>query len=100
MKFLIFAIGQSFFDYTNGEYIEDFNKIYKCLVNRFHKTIPNSRIIYVLSTIDGIILKIFNDDIDEILKDIQNLRENILYMISFEKTIEEESDDDDDDEEN
>ena len=80
-----------FFDYKNQEYIEDFNKLHKFIVNRFYETIPNSRIIYVLSIIDEIILKIFNYDIDEILKDVHNLRENILYMISFKNFEEKEN---------
>ena len=36
------------------------------------------------------LLKIFNNEIDDILNDIHNLRENIMYMISFEKTINDE----------
>ena len=85
-----------FFDYSDKAYIENFNQVYKFLINNFYKTVSETRIIYVLSIIDGIILKIFNDNIDDILKDISNLRENILYMISFEKFQEEESDSDED----
>ena len=83
-----------FFDYKNLEYIEDLNQVRKFIINRFHETIPDSRIIFVLSIIDEMILKIFNNEIDNILKDIHNLRENIMYMISFEKTFESESDED------
>ena len=83
-----------FFDYNNKEILTEFNQIRKCIINRFNETIPNSRIILTLSIIDEIILKIFNDDIDNVLRDIHNLRENIMYMISFEKTVASESDDD------
>ena len=38
------------------------------------------------------ILKIFNNEIDNILDNLHDLRENILYMISFEKTALEEDD--------
>ena len=83
-----------FFDYNNPGCIEDFNQVRKFIINRFHKTIPDSRIIFVLSIIDEMLLKIFNNEIDDILNDIHNLRENIMYMISFEKTFESESDED------
>ena len=63
----------------------------KYIINRFHESIPSSRIILTLSIIDEIILKVCDNDIDDILRDIHELRENILYMRSFEKTIEEES---------
>ena len=36
------------------------------------------------------LLKIFNNEIDSILNDIHNLRENMMYMISFEKTVNDE----------
>ena len=35
-------------------------------------------------------MKISNDDIENILDDIHNLRENILHMLSCEKTIKDE----------
>ena len=38
------------------------------------------------------ILKIFNNEIDNILFNLHDLRENVLYMISFEKTALEEDD--------
>ena len=43
-----------------------------------------------LSIIDDIILKINSGDIEKILNDIHSLRENILYMLSCEKTINDE----------
>ena len=79
-----------FFDYNNDRCIEDFNQIRKFVINRFYEAIPISRVLYVLSIIDDMILKIFNNEIDEILNDLHNLRENIMYMISFEKTVKEE----------
>ena len=36
------------------------------------------------------ILKIFNNEIDNILNNVHDLRENIIYMISFEKTAKED----------
>ena len=43
-----------------------------------------------LSIIDDIILKINSGDIENILDDVHGLRENILYMLSFEKTVNDE----------
>ena len=83
-----------FFDYSNQEIISEFNQVRKFIINRFHETIPNSRILISLSIIDEIILKIFNEDIENILRDIHDFRENILYMLSFEKIDEEDEPDD------
>ena len=80
-----------FFNYKNLGCIEDFNTVRKFIINRFHQSIPCSRIISVLSIIDDVILKIYNNETDEILKNVHNLRENILYMISFEKTVKDKS---------
>ena len=56
----------------------------------FYKTIPYTRILVSLSIFDDIILKISNNDIENILDDIHNLRENILFMLSYEKTVKDE----------
>ena len=81
-----------FFDYNSIECTVELNKIRKYIINRFHEIIPISRILFVLSIIDEMILKIFNCEIDNILDNLHDLRENILYMISFEKTALEEDD--------
>ena len=75
-----------FFDYNSPKCIEEFNKLRKYLINRFHETIPISRILFVLSIIDEMILKVFNKEIDNILNNLHDIRENILYMLSFEVT--------------
>ena len=36
------------------------------------------------------LLKIFNNETDNILRHIHDLRENIIYMISFERTVKDE----------
>ena len=43
-----------------------------------------------MSVINDIILKITGNEIENILENIHDLRENILYMLSFEKTVREE----------
>ena len=85
-----------FFDFNNMGIEREFNQIRKLIINRFHESIPISRIIVTLSIIDKIILKIINDEIDdirEIISDIHDLRENILYMLSFERTVKDETED-------
>ena len=79
-----------FYDYKITGIICELNPVRTFIINRFYKTIPYTRILVSLGIIDDIILKISNDDIENILDDIHNLRENILYMLSGEKTIREE----------
>ena len=79
-----------FFEYSNRGIEREFNQIRKHIINRFHESIPHSRRIISLSIIDKMILKFFNGDIDNILRDLHDLRENIFYMLSFEKTVVEE----------
>ena len=63
----------------------------KYIINRFHKTIPTTRMLTVLSIIDDIILKIFSKDLEGIQDKMYDVRENVMYMLSFEKVVEEES---------
>ena len=79
-----------FYDYKNMEIICELNPVRTFIINRFYKTIPCSRNIVTLGKFDDIILKINKDDFENILNDIHELRENILYMLSGEKTIRDE----------
>ena len=79
-----------FYDYKNIGIIGELNSVRTFTINRFYKTIPYTRILVSLSLIDDIILKINSADFENILDEIHNLRENILYMLSFEKTVNEE----------
>ena len=63
------------------------NQLLKCKNNSFDKTIPHSRILVSLSTIDDIILEINENDIENVNEKIHDLRENILFMLSFENLI-------------
>ena len=65
-------------------------KVRKCVVNNFCKTKPPSRILVSLGIIDDMNLKIKYNDVVDILDKLHNLRENILYMIGFEKLVREE----------
>ena len=72
------------YDYEN---ISELNSLRKYLIDYFYDTIPQERLIISLNIIDIIILKIYNNDTQEINIDMFKLREQILYMLSFEKTI-------------
>ena len=61
------------------------NQVRKCKTNSFYKTIPYTKILVSLSIIDDIILKINDNDIESTIENIHDSRENILYMLSFEK---------------
>ena len=87
---LNFCIDSIFFDYTNVGVNCEFNQVRKCKINSLYKTIPHSRILVSLSIIDDIILKNNESDIENNIESIHDLRENILYMLSFEKFIEDE----------
>ena len=63
------------------------NQVRKCMINSCYKTIPDSRIRVSLSINDDIILETNNNDIEDIIENIHDLRENILYMLSFEKIV-------------
>ena len=76
-----------FYDYENIGVVEELSHVRKYIIKSFHKTIPNTMIITTLSIIDDIILKIHDNDIENIIENIHDLRENILYKLSFEKLI-------------
>ena len=84
---LNFCNSAVFYDYKNKGIIEELNQVRMYIINSFYKSIPDSRIRISLSIIDDIILKIYDNGIDDIIENVHDLRENILYMLSFEKLI-------------
>ena len=70
------------------------NQVRKSIINSFFKTIPHTRNLVSLSIIDDLILKINENDIKNIIENLHDLRENILYMLSFEKLIRDEQETD------
>ena len=89
-EILDFCNDALFYDYNIG-IICDLNRVREFLSNRFRGTIPHTRFLSTFSIIDDIILKVCNDDDDEnILNNIQDLRQNIVRMFSDEKSIQEE----------
>ena len=84
---LNFCNAAVFYDFTDIGITCELNQVRKCIINSFYKTIPDSRIRASFSIIDDIILKINNNDIEDIIENIHDLKENVLYMLSFEKYI-------------
>ena len=81
-----------FYDHENIGIVEEINQVRKYLIKCFHKTIPHTTIIETPSIFDDIILKIHDNDIENIIENIHDLRENILYMLSFEKLFKDNND--------
>ena len=76
-----------FYHHENLGVTEELDQVRKYINKSFYKTIPHTTIITTLSIIDDIILKINDNDIENVIENIHDLRENILYMPSFEKFI-------------
>ena len=73
------------YDYEN---MGELNSLRKYLIDYFYDSIPQETLLISLNIIDNIILKIYDNDTQEINNDIFKLREQILYMLSFEKVVE------------
>ena len=80
LNFCIFAV---FYEYRNVRITCELNQVRKCLINSFYQTIPDSRIRVNLSKIDDIILKINNNDIENILDKIDDLKEKYIIHASI-----------------
>ena len=86
---LNFCNAAVFYDYKNIGIIEGLRQARKCIINNFHKATPVDRIQITLSIIDVVILKSNDSDNENVIENIQDLREIILHMLSFEKVIRE-----------
>ena len=83
-EILTFSNESYWFDYSN---ISEFNKLHKYIIKFFYDNIPKERLLISLNKIAKFILKINDNDKEEINNDNFKLREGILYMLSFQKTI-------------
>ena len=88
-----------FLDHSEGGVDVNVNVLRKYIINSFHNTIPPSRILTTLSLIDDIILKLHDKNLGGIQDDTHSVRENVLYMLTLEKFVDENpvGDDNDDD---
>ena len=87
---LNFCNAAVFYDYTDIRITSEMNQVRKYIINSFYKSIPDSRIRLSLSIIDDISLKNNNNDIEDIIENIHDVRENTLYMLSFEQLLRDE----------
>ena len=78
---LNFCNAAVFYDYTNIGITCELNQVRKCIINSFYKTIPHTRNLVSLSTIDEVTLNVNNNDIEDSIENIHDLRENILDML-------------------
>ena len=87
-----FCKAAAFYDYKNIGVVVELNQVPKCKIIKFHGTILPSRILVSLSVIDDMILKFNDDDVENIIDNVLNLRDNFLYMLSFQKVVKEDVD--------
>ena len=81
-----------FHDYNNIGIFEELNQAHRYVINNFHETRPVSRILITLSIINVVILKINDNDIENVIENFDDLRSNIIYMIGFEKVVKDDVD--------
>ena len=65
------------------------NVLRKYNKNTFQEIIPSSRILTTLSLLDDVILKLHDKNLEGIKDDMYSVRENVMYMLSFEKFADE-----------
>ena len=83
---LNFCNAATFYEYKSIGITCELNQVQKCINTSFYKTIPHSRLLVSLSIIDEIILKVHDNGIEKFNENVHGLRENILYLLSFEKS--------------
>ena len=73
------------FDYKNIGLIIQLNILRRSVFDNFHETVPRSKILEGQSIIDYMILKINENEIENIVDKIYDLRENTIYTIGYKK---------------
>ena len=89
---LNFCNAAVFYDYKNIGFIDEFNQARKCITNNFQETIPVSRKLITLSIIDVVILKLYDNNVENVIEINHDLRANIKHLLSFQKVVKEEVD--------
>ena len=64
------------------------SNVRKCIFDNFNKTVPKNKIIETQSIIDDMISKTYNNELDNMVDKIYNLREIIKYMIGCKSIAE------------
>ena len=76
-----------FLDHSQDGIDVKVNDLRKYIINRFYNTIPPSRISTAKSLIDDFILKLHDKNIEGTQDNMYSVRENVMYMLSFEKFV-------------
>ena len=87
---LNFCNAAIFYDYKSIGFICEFNQVRKCIINIFYKNNSSYWILVSLSILDDIILKSHGFEIENIHENLHDVREKILYMLSFDKLVNDE----------
>ena len=77
---LNFCNAAIFYDSKSIGIIDELNQARNCIIKIFHETIPVTRILITLFLIDVVILKIHDNDTENVIEIIHDLRDNILYV--------------------
>ena len=77
-----------YFDYKIFGVVILLNILRKCIFDNFNETVPKNKIIETQSIIDNMIFKINENEIENIVDKIYDLRENIILMIGYKKVEE------------
>ena len=81
-----------FYDFKNIGIIDEINQTRRCIYNNFLETIPVEIILITLSNIDDVILKIIDNDIENVIENVDDSRANILHMVGFKKVVKDDVD--------
>ena len=73
------------------------NDLRNFIINRFYQSIPPSRILTTLSLLDDVVLKLHDKNLEGIQHDMYHTRENVMYMLSFEKFVDNDNNNNDND---
>ena len=89
---LYFCNTPLFYDYKNLGITDEFNQAPSFTINNFNETIPVERILILLSIVDDIIFKNSTNDVEDVVDYFRHSTSNIIYMIGFEKVVENDID--------
>ena len=85
---LIFCNCAIYFDYNKIGVVLQFSLLRKCIFDNFNETVPENKILESQTIIDDMISKIHNNEKDNIVDKIYDLREITKYMIGCKAIVE------------
>ena len=85
---LNFCNSAVYFDFNKIGIVIQLNNLRGSIFDIFHETVPKSKILESQSIIEDMILKINENDIENIVDKIYDLREKVIFMIAYKKVKE------------